>query len=163
MDVRWQWHAAELDQQFLQRLDGLEAQQKEFAIAPNHGYRTAIVKDDTPASLGFLADAELRTRFVRSDDALDQNLDRAATLLAAIKPRRQHARVVENQKIARCKKLDEIGEMTILEPTVRSIHDEKAARRALSERRLRDQFGRQLEMEIGFLQERGFEIQNPRW
>ena len=53
-----------------------------------------------PPALGLLADAELRARFVRAGDALDQDLDRTAGFLAAEQPRRQHAGVVEHQQIA---------------------------------------------------------------
>ncbi len=156
LDVRRQRHAAEAQQQFFERLGRIEAQHEELAVASEHRRRRAVIEQNAPARLRLLADAELHARLVRAGDALDQDLDGAAGVLAPVQPRRQHARVVEDEQIARREQLDEIGEAAVVEFPVRRVDDEQAARRALRERRLRDQLGRQVEVKIGFLQSQPF-------
>jgi hypothetical protein len=100
---------------------------------------------------------------VRARDALDQDLYRAAGFLASEESRRQHARVVEDEEIARREQLDEIGEPPVFEPIVRRIDDEQPARRARGERRLRDPLGREIEIEVGFLKDWELGIGNGEW
>ncbi len=60
-----------------------------------------------------LAGAKLRQDAVRIDDALEQQLDASAAVLGTVQPRRQHARVVEDEKVARAQQRGQIGEIPI--------------------------------------------------
>ena len=64
-----------------------------------------------------LAGAKLRQDAVRIDDALEQQLDASAAVLGTVQPRRQHARVVEYEKVARAQQRGQIGEIPIRDRT----------------------------------------------
>jgi hypothetical protein len=87
---------------------------------------------------------------VCAGDALDQDFHRTAGFLASILPRRQHARVVEDQQVARVLVAIQIGELAILEAARRHVDHEQAACRTLRQRRLCDQFGWKVVVEVGF-------------
>ena len=89
---------------------------------------------------------------MRAEHALDQDFRRAAGLLAPEQARLQHPRVVEHEQIAGAQEFRQIDERPIVEAPPGHVDDEQAAGRTLVQRLLRDQFGRQVVVEIGFLQ-----------
>ena len=152
IDIGWQRHAPDPQQQFLQRLDGFETQPEEFAVTAEHTDFGAVVQEDARTHLRFLANPELRARLVRAGHALDQDLDRATTFLVPEQSRRQHAGIVEDEQVAGAQQRRQIGEAAILETPRSRIDDQQPARRALGQRALRNHFGRQIEMEVGLVQ-----------
>ena len=152
VDVRRQRHFTELEQQFLQRLRGFEMQPEKTFVAPQHHRMAAIGQFDPAALFRCLADAELDGGLMRAGDPLDQDLHRAAGALAPVQPRRQHAGVVEHQQIAGPQEVGQLTEHAVLPRLRRHIQQQQPARRTLGQWHLRDQFGRQFKIEIGFLQ-----------
>src|SRR6202012_2857188 len=71
--------------------------------------------------------------------------------LLAEEPCLQDFGIVEDQQVARFEKAGQIREMAIGEGgrSMAVIHVEQTARAALGERRLRDQLGRQIKIEVG--------------
>jgi hypothetical protein len=62
-----------------------------------------------------LAGADLRHRVAGVDDALDQDFDLAAALLAAEEARPDHARIVEHQQIAGCEQRRKLSEAAVVQ------------------------------------------------
>ena len=163
LDVRRQRHVADALQALAQRLGGVEAQARELALAAQHLDRAAVVEQQAATGLERLGGAHLRQRLVLALQPLDQDLDPAAAVLAAVQPRRQHARVVEHQQVAGIEQLQQVAEAPVLEAAVGPQH-QQAAGGAILQRLLRDQFRRQLEVEVGTLHRRivGAAAASPR-
>ena len=153
LDVRRQRHLAQLQQQFFQRLRRLETQSEETFVAAQHQRMAAVGQLDPATFLRLLADPELHGGLVRAGDPLDQDLHRAAGVLAPVQPRRQHAGVVEHQQVAGAKEVGQLAEHAVLARLRRHVEQQHAAGRTFGQRGLRDQLGRQFKIEIGLLQE----------
>ncbi len=131
LDVRRQWHFAEFEQQFFQRLGGLEMQSEETFVTTQHDRMTAISQLDPPALLRLLADAELHNGLVCPCNPLDQDLHRAAGALAPIQACRQHAGVVEYQQVARAQEFGQLTKQSILQLLLSHIEQQHSAGRSL--------------------------------
>ena len=79
-------------------------------------------------------------------DALDQRLDRAAARLGAEQARLDDARVVDDEQVAGPQEAGQVAEHAIGADIAAAIEQARAA--ALGGRVLRDQFGRQREVEV---------------
>ena len=95
----------------------------------------------------------MRKRTARFLHALDEDLDAPAGFLFGVKAGRDDPRVVEHQQIALREQLVQLREAPIVQRTGVPIHDEQAAGAPLGQRMLGDQFGGQIESEIGDLQD----------
>ncbi len=98
-----------------------------------------------------LAGADLRQHRVLVQQALDQHFDLAAAGLVAEEARLDHAGVVEDQQVAGAQVVDQVGELAVIEMRVLRVVacGQQAARGAVGQGGLRDQLGRQIEIEIG--------------
>ena len=148
-DVGRQRHVAvALEQR--QRLGG-KAQLEQRAVGAARGPSTsaskASAKRTSAAGLRRLAGAQLREHLVVRQHALDQRLDRAAAGLVAEQARLDHARVVE-RPAGRRRAAARAGRGTRGRPAAGRVPSSR--REALRSARgmLRDQLGRQLEVEI---------------
>lgn len=128
-----------------------KAQVKEFANATEHLDLEGIGKAQAAAGFGRLARAHLRERLVRTDRALDQHLDLAATVLDAMQPCVDDAGVVEYEQVARPDQVGERAEACVRErgrlARLRCQHQQTACA-ALGQRCLRDQLGGERVVEV---------------
>ncbi|KAG1435612.1 hypothetical protein G6F57_021045 [Rhizopus arrhizus] len=81
-------------------------------------------------------------------DAFDQDLDLAAGDLVARQAGLDDAGVIEDKQVARAQQAGQIGELPVVQ-LAGAVQVQQAAARAFGGRRLRDEFGRQLVIEIG--------------
>jgi len=94
-----------------------------------------------------LAGADVRPALGGRQHALDQHLDAAAAGLGAEQARLDHAGVVEHHQVAFTQQRRQLAEDAIDERRVGAIEQARAA--AFGGRVLRDQLGRELEVEVG--------------
>ena len=92
--------------------------------------------------------AHQRQRFVLPDDALDEYLDLAASVLATEQARLDHARVVENQQVTRSDQARKLGKAPVVDRTAGAVQMQEPARAPLGQRALRDQFFRKRVVEL---------------
>ena len=152
LDVGRQRHAPHAQQQLLDGFGSIKSQAEELAVTTLHHQPATVAEFNDAAFLGLLADAELRTELVVVVQALDQDLHGATGFLVAIKARGQHAGVVEHQQVTGLQQLRQIAELAVVKLPGRHVEVQQARRTATGQRALRDQLGRQREVEIGFLQ-----------
>ena len=95
-----------------------------------------------------MAGADQGERFARGEDALDQQLDPAAGLLAPGEARLDHPRVVQDQAVALVDQAGQVGKGEVLEAAV-GAQAQQAARAALRGGVLGDERGRQRIVELG--------------
>jgi hypothetical protein len=69
--------------------------------------------------------------------------------IRAAQPGGNHARLVENEHVARAKKPRQIPELTVFDVAIAAMQDQEPRFIALRRGMLRDQSGRQIKMEIG--------------
>ena len=124
----------------------IEAQQPELAVALEH-LGPCRAEQQPRARARRLARAQLRQRLALAGDALDQHLHAPAAGLGAAQARAQDAGVVEHQQVARREQPGQRVEAQVGQRTVR--HVQQARGGTLHARMLRDQLGRQLEVEVG--------------
>ena len=132
-----------------QRLAG-QAQVEQRAVgaaAPEHFGVEGLGEADRPARLRRLAGAQVRQYFVVGQDAFDQRLDRAAAGFAAVQPRLDDARVVEDQQIAGVEQRRQVAEHAVGRRRAAAVEQARCA--ALGRRALCDQLRWQGEIEIG--------------
>src|SRR5262249_20089177 len=83
----------------------------------------------------------------------EQELHLAAAGIARQDPRRNHARVVDDEAITRSEQVGKLGEAVVLEAAACAVDDEQPRRIAGRRGGLRDQLGRQLVVEVRELHE----------
>ncbi|KGD43715.1 hypothetical protein DO70_6589 [Burkholderia pseudomallei] len=151
LDVRRQRQPAVALDQHEAVVGEVQREERLDALADRHVER--IGERERGAGRRALARADLRERGALAGDALDQHLDLAAACLATEEARLEHLRVVEDEQVARRDARGQLGEAPVDEARgrarVRVVHLEQAARAAFGQRGLRDQLGRQIEIEIG--------------
>ncbi len=124
---------------------GIEPQTEEAVVAIDD-LQSKLADRDAAAGFRCMAGANLRERLVRSEQPLDQNLDQAAGILAAMQTCPNDPRVVEDEQVAGIEQRRQIPDHAIC---TCFTDDEQPARAALGRGRLRDQLGGQLEIEVG--------------
>ena len=138
---------------------GPEAQPEQAAVrtvAADHldleALATVVTEPQPTARARRLAGAHVGQCLVRGvgQQPLDQHLDRTAALLVTMKTRLDHARVVEDEQVTRVEQLRQLGEDMV--DSGQAPRVEQARRAALRGRMLRDQLGRQIEIEVVELQ-----------
>ena len=153
LDIRRQRHPPGVLQPILQRLPNVETQTPETGlIALQHLRLTAGIECNFAADPRRFADPQLRTRFIVRQQPLDQEFDTSTAGLVAKQTRRNHPGVVENQQVARAQQQGQITHLLVGKRAAIRRHQQQATGRALRQGHLRDQFGRQVKMEIGLLQ-----------
>ena len=107
---------------------GGDSQAKEPPFTLEHRRPCASVERKGSADLGRMAGGELHPRFVVCDDALEQDLDSAAAVLAAMKARANDFGVVEDEQVPGREQLGQVRERAIVE--LRAGDVQQAARGA---------------------------------
>ena len=102
-----------------------------------------------------MARAHQRQRVAAVQHALDQQLDPAAAAFVPEQPRLDHASIVQHQHVVGLQQAREIGEASIRQRISSGIQGQEAAITALRRRSLRNQLGRQIEVERIELHGRG--------
>ena len=97
--------------------------------------------------------ARQRAPAARVDRFEEQQLHLASGGVPRQDPRRDHARIVDDEAVTRAEQVGKLGEAMILEAAARAVDDEQSRCIARRSRRLRDQLGRQLVVEIRKLHE----------
>src|SRR5687767_366761 len=119
-----------------------EAHPHETFAALENGGLTAAVEHDLRPFPRYVARADLRERLIRTQHALDQELDPPAARLAPGEPRLDDARVVQHDEVFGRDEAGDSGEREVPQSAARAVEMEKPARGAVACRHLRDQLGR---------------------
>jgi hypothetical protein len=146
-DVRRQRHVAEALEQAGQSRTGA-AETEKRAVATDHFEPAAVLEHDPPARPQRLAHAQLGEALAVVEQALEHDLHPAAGFLAAEQARGNHPGVVEDQQVARGQQSRQIAKSRIRHDPAVPVEAQQAAGRTLRQRLLRDQLGRQIEMEV---------------
>jgi hypothetical protein len=123
-------------------------QSEQITLARLHDAAYRALQQQLGAGPGRLAGANLGQQGRLVQYPLDHDFDLAAALLAPEQPGRNNHGVVEHQQIAGLDAIDNLDELPIRERFVQRIHQQHARGAALGQRRLRNQFLRQLVIEI---------------
>jgi len=133
----------------------VELQQIELAVAAEHFSLATGIERDAAARLGRLAGADLGPRPLPTQQAFNQDLDPATAGLLAEQACGDHPGIVEDQQIARLQQRRQVAHVQVGEVLRRRRHQQQAAGRTFRQRRLGNQFRRQVVMEIGLFQGSG--------
>ncbi len=90
-----------------------EIEHPEIAVAAGDPGPVALGQVDARPDRRRLARAQLHEGAVPADHTLEQDLDAAPGLLAAVQPRRDHARVVDDQQVPRTQQAWELDESAV--------------------------------------------------
>jgi hypothetical protein len=123
-------------------------QSEQITLARLHDAAYRPLQQQFSAGPGCLAGANLGQQGRLVQHPLDHDFDLAAALLAPEQPGRNDHGVVEHQQIAGLDAIDNLDEMPIGERVVQRVHQQHARGAAIGKRRLRNQFLRQLVIEI---------------
>ena len=126
----------------------LEAQPEKLALAPEHRRFDRIGQKQRAAGARWMVGADLRQHFIGPEHAFDHHLDPPAAFLLADEPRLDHARVVEHHHVAGCDQPGDIAELPVGKRARPAVEMQQPAAAALAGGMLRDQFLRQLVVEI---------------
>ena len=126
---------------------GSDAQAEEATVAFEHRRGRAAGQLDVRAGPGWMAGAKLQPGLVGRDDALQQEFDSTTAGLAAEQARVDDARVVEHKHVAGVEQVRQGGEAEIVE--VGTGYVQQATRRPFGDGSQRDEIRRQIEVEVG--------------
>jgi len=112
------------------------------------GVAPRVADSVTPGAAPALSFGGLCNRF--SGGAADQQTldDTAARDAAAKEPRRKHPRVVHDDEVAGAQQLRQVRDRPVLDRTAAAVEAQQTGRAALRDRLLRDELGRQIEVEV---------------
>jgi hypothetical protein len=123
-------------------------QMEQIALSFEHVRALAAGKTHDGALLQTLARPQMNERGPRGQRALEQNLDAPAALLTAEYPRRDHARIVENQEILGCKQGRQIAKLKVAPGSRGPVQHQHAAGGAHRRGTLGNEFLGEFEVKI---------------
>ncbi len=123
-------------------------QMEEFALPTQAFQGIARLQPQPSPGLGRLAGTDMGQDLVRPQQALHQDLQAPAALLAAEKPGAHDAGIVEDQQVARPQQVRERGEQPVLQPAARAVQTEEPAGPAPRQGPLGDEFRRQIKVKV---------------
>ena len=150
LDIRWQRHLPESFENLQKNALIVKLQDLVSVLNRVHdrGGKRAFAKGQLRAGACLAARTRETLPLSVAQVAQQHDLHAPAGAALAEQPRREHARVVQNKAVARVQIFGKVVKMTVLDCAGHAIQLQKARRIAPLQRRLRDQFLRQLKIKI---------------
>jgi hypothetical protein len=146
MNVRWKRYIAPLLKELKRRSGKPDSPQ--VVLTTKHAHNATRGGHFEPFAYRF-ACTQLYNSLFSPDDTLEEYLNAPTRRLRPREPRRNHFRIVENEKIPRTQKAGEVAHGAVARGgTIRPRENQQPTRRSLGERSLGNQFRRQVVGEV---------------